>query len=119
MLPSQQKITALAQSLWDQAGFGLVVATLPLFGNPPSKTMRPNSIGSWGIGKKATDEGALVLLSLDPRRVRIEVGSGAEGYLNDAKAGRILDNYGIPFLKTGDFSPRLLRFRRNRRNRRA
>ena len=102
------KITTLAQALWDQAGFGLVVAVVPSIGNASIDEYAPELYRQWGIGKKETDEGALVLLSLDPRKVRIEVGRGAEGYLNDARAGRLIDEYGLPSFRQGDYSAGLL-----------
>ncbi len=106
--PTQEKIVTLAQALWDQAKFGLVVATLDSLGNSTIDDYASQLYKQWGIGNKGSDEGALVLLSLDPRKVRIEVGYGAEGYLNDAKVGRILDQYGTPYFKNGDFSAGLL-----------
>ena len=105
---TRQEITTLAQALWEQAGFGLAVATVPTIGNSTIEDYAAGLYKQWGIGKKGSDEGALVLVSLDPRRVRIEVGYGAEGYLNDAKAGRLLDAYGIPYFKSGDYSTGLL-----------
>ena len=43
----------------------------------------------WGVGTKGTDRGVLMLLVMNPRRGRIEVGYGLEGILNDAKVGDI------------------------------
>ncbi len=106
--PTQQKITLLAQALWEQAGFGLVVATLPKLQNADIDEYAPELYKRWGIGKKGEDEGVLILLTLDPRKARIEVGYGSEGYLNDAKAGRILDQAGIPYFKAGNYSAGLL-----------
>ncbi|HMD67570.1 MAG TPA: TPM domain-containing protein [Chitinivibrionales bacterium] len=106
--PTQQKITLIAQALWEQAGFGLVVATLPKIENATIDEYAPELYKRWGIGKKGSDEGALVLLSLEPRKARIEVGYGSEGYLNDAKAGRILDEAGVPFFKRNEYSAGLL-----------
>lgn len=106
--PTQQKIALIAQALWEQAGFGLVVATLPKLENATIDEYAPELYKRWGIGRTGSDEGALVLLSLDPRKARIEVGYGSEGYLNDAKAGRILDESGVPFFKTNDYSAGLL-----------
>ena len=100
---SEQSITRIAEALWRQAGFGLVVATVPSIGDESIDEYAPALYKEWGIGKNGTDEGVLILLSLDPRKVRIEVGYGAEGYLNDAKTGRLLDTYGVPYFKTGSY----------------
>jgi uncharacterized protein len=105
---SAQKITAIAQTLWDKAQFGLVVATIPSLGNATIDEYAPELYRRWGIGKKETDEGILVLLSLNPKRVRIEVGRGSEGYLNDAKTGRIIDQYGLSDFRQGEYGAGLL-----------
>jgi uncharacterized protein len=110
---AQSKITDIARVLWEQAGFALVVAALPTINGEPIDQYAPELYKKWGIGKKETDEGALVLLSVDPRKVRIEVGRGAEGYLNDAKVGRMLDDYGVPYFKRNDFSNGLLEVTRS------
>lgn len=57
----------------------------------------------WGIGKKNKDNGVLLILSIKERKIRIEVGYGLEGIVPDSVAGRILDIYGIPFLKNNEF----------------
>jgi uncharacterized protein len=101
---TEARLTTLAQKLWEQGSFGLVVATVPTIGEESIEEYANRLYEKWGIGKAGTDEGALVLLSLEPRRVRIEVGYGAEGYLPDAVAGRILDQYGIPAFRAGDYS---------------
>lgn len=105
---SSEKVTTIAQALWEQAKFGLVVATVPTIGEASIDEYAPELYKRWGIGEKGIDEGALVLLSMNPRRIRIEVGYGSEGYLNDAKCGRIIDDYGISFFKNNDFSAGLL-----------
>jgi len=43
----------------------------------------------WKVGKKGTDRGVLMLVVMNPRKYRIEVGYGLEGILNDAKVGDI------------------------------
>jgi uncharacterized protein len=62
----------------------------------------------WGIGKKSKDNGILVLWSTDDRRVRVEVGYGLEGVLNDGKVGAILDAYVMPKFKSGQFDEGVL-----------
>lgn len=57
----------------------------------------------WGIGKKDTDNGVLLLLSIEERKMRIEVGYGLEGALPDSVAQSILNNEMTPRLKAGDY----------------
>lgn len=51
---------------------------------------------TWGIGEKATDNGVLLLIVKDERKLRIEVGRGLEGELTDAESGRIIRNVIAP-----------------------
>ncbi|WP_205623696.1 TPM domain-containing protein [Desulfogranum japonicum] len=46
---------------------------------------------TWGIGKKGTDNGALLLVAKNDRKIRIEVGYGLEAVLTDLLSGRIID----------------------------
>lgn len=101
-------VSRISQALWEQAGFALIIATVPSIGDLTIEEYATSLYEKWGIGSKDTDEGVLILLSLNPRRVRIEVGYGAEGYLNDAKTGRFLDNYGVPRFRNGEYSAGIL-----------
>lgn len=57
----------------------------------------------WGIGKADKNTGLLLLLVLDERAVRIEVGNGLEGLLPDAVCEGILQDYMFPAFKAGDY----------------
>lgn len=58
----------------------------------------------WGIGQKGKDNGVLLLVAINDRQMRIEVGYGLEGAIPDGKAGRIRDEYIIPYFKEGNYS---------------
>jgi uncharacterized protein len=58
---------------------------------------------AWGLGQKEKDNGILLLVSRDDRKIRIEVGYGLEGELTDLLAGRIIDNEITPHFRQGDF----------------
>jgi uncharacterized protein len=58
----------------------------------------------WGIGRKGKNNGALLIVAPNERKVRIEVGYGLEGQLTDAKSRAIIDNYILPSFKRGDFN---------------
>ncbi|MDD2915998.1 MAG: TPM domain-containing protein [Gallionella sp.] len=60
---------------------------------------------AWKLGRKGVDDGALLLVAKDDRALRIEVGYGLEGALNDATAKRVVDEVIVPHFKRGEFYP--------------
>ena len=63
----------------------------------------------WKVGEKGKDTGIIIVLAMEERKIRIDVGYGLEGIFNDARVGRILDNNIIPYFRGGDFSAGLRR----------
>jgi uncharacterized protein len=59
---------------------------------------------SWGIGQKQKNNGLLLLIFINDRKLRIEVGYGLEGVIPDAIARRIIGSDIAPFFKTGDYA---------------
>jgi uncharacterized protein len=59
---------------------------------------------AWKIGRKKIDDGALLVVAKDDRKLRIEVGYGLEGALNDVTAKRIIDEVITPNFRSGDFA---------------
>lgn len=57
-----------------------------------------------GIGKAGEDNGVLLLISKNDKKVRLEIGKGLEGCLNDSKCGRILDDYFVPYREKEEYS---------------
>jgi uncharacterized protein len=57
----------------------------------------------WKVGPKGTDRGVLLIVSINPRKYRIEVGYGLEGILNDAKVGDIGRSM-VPSLSQNDYN---------------
>ena len=58
----------------------------------------------WGIGKKKEDNGVLLLIAIEDRKLRIEVGYGLEGTITDLEAGNIIDTIITPKFKQNDYS---------------
>ncbi|MGN8276484.1 TPM domain-containing protein [Pseudomonas sp. SMN5] len=58
----------------------------------------------WGIGQKDKNNGALLIVARDDRKLRIEVGYGLEDRLTDAQSSVIINQVITPAFKTGDFS---------------
>lgn len=59
---------------------------------------------AWKIGRKKIDDGALLVVAKNDRRLRIEVGYGLEGALTDVTARRIIDEIITPKFRSGDFA---------------
>lgn len=62
-----------------------------------------NVARTWGIGEKDKNNGALLLIAKNDRKLRIEVGTGLEGDLTDARAGRIISDRIAPEFRKGKF----------------
>lgn len=60
-------------------------------------------VEQWKLGRKKVDDGALMLIATTDRALRIEVGYGLEGALNDATSKRIISEIITPHFKQGDF----------------
>jgi uncharacterized protein len=58
---------------------------------------------AWKPGRKGVDDGIIVLIARDDRQLRIEVGYGLEGAVNDATARRIISEIMVPRLRDNDF----------------
>ena len=61
----------------------------------------------WQIGGE-DDNGVLILVALEERKIDVEVGYGLEGALNDSKVGRLIDTYALEYLKNNDFDSGIL-----------
>jgi len=59
--------------------------------------------GTWKLGQKGKNNGVLLLIAKDDRKVRIEVGYGLEATLTDANCSQIIRNEIVPRFKSGDF----------------
>src|SRR3954463_1219580 len=59
---------------------------------------------AWKIGRKKVDDGAVLVVAKDDRKLRVEVGYGLEGALNDVTAKRIIDEIITPKFRSGDFA---------------
>ena len=64
--------------------------------------------GSWGVGQGDKDNGVLILIAVEEREMRIEVGYGLEGALPDSRAGVIRRDIMTPYLSKDDFSKGML-----------
>ncbi len=81
----------------------IVVLTIPSLEGESLEEFSLKVAETWKIGQSGLDNGALLLVSVKDRKVRIEVGYGLEGTLTDLVAGRIIKNIILPNFKEGRF----------------
>jgi uncharacterized protein len=104
---SSDDIAALTQKLRDfEARKGSQVAVLIVPTTAP-EAIEQYSIRvaeAWKIGRKKVDDGAILLVAKNDRKLRIEVGYGLEGALTDVTSQRIIDEIITPKFRSGDFA---------------
>jgi uncharacterized protein len=61
-------------------------------------------VDAWKLGREKPDDGALLLVAMEDRTLRIEVGRGLEGALTDLVSNRIIDETIVPRFRDGDFA---------------
>jgi len=89
-------------SFQQSGGPQIAVAVVDSTGNATPENYSIDLARSWGIGEKEKDNGVLLLIALEDRTLRIEVGSGVEGELTDVTAGGIVDSVMLPRLRAND-----------------
>jgi uncharacterized protein len=89
-------------SFQQSGGPQVAVAVVDTTGNATLENYSIDLARSWGIGGKEKDNGVLILIALEDRSLRIEVGSGIEGELTDVTAGGIVDSVLLPRLRVND-----------------
>lgn len=81
----------------------IVVLTIPSLEGEPIENFSIRVADTWKIGQKGLDNGAILLISRNDRKLRIEVGYGLEGKLTDLISGRIIQQIIVPQFQTGNF----------------
>lgn len=103
-------VHAIGQKLNELTTAELVLVTVPTRYEIPIMDFSYNLANGWGIGKAGKDNGCLLLgvadklLANESGKIRIEVGRGLQGCLNDAKCGRVLDELALPPFLAADES---------------
>lgn len=107
---TESRISQMAETIERATSVEIAVATIPDLGSYGSIEQYAVDLASdWGIGKEGEDNGMLLILSLEERRARIEVGYGLEGAFPDGLVGRIMDESMIPYFRNNDFGTGFLK----------
>lgn len=100
--------------LEEGTGAELLLMTMDSTGQEHRQDFALRALREYGVGKAEKDNGIVILLNLDNnnefnnRGIEVQVGYGVEGYLNDAKIGRIIDNVAYEDLVAGNYETALI-----------
>jgi len=100
---TRQQLEDILSRLEQTDSTQIVVLTIPSLGGEALEEFSLKVAEKWQIGQKGFDNGAILLIAKNDRKLRIEVGYGLEGSLTDLMAGRIIRNVIVPQFKAGNF----------------
>ena len=106
---TKARIEAIANDVKTQSGGEIVVVTLASLGGRPKEEIalrigREWKVGAAGaVGAKARNAGVVFLIAPNEREMYVAVGSGAEGFLNDARVGAFQDE-ALPYFRANNYS---------------
>lgn len=105
---TKENIISIGKELEDKTGAQSVIVIVDTIGNDTIQNYANKLFRSWGIGEADKDNGLLILVALDDRSYRVEVGRGLEGVIPDLLSNRVMENMATPHFKNNDYSTGLL-----------
>ncbi len=105
---SRQRLESLLEAVERDRGAQIAVLLLPTTQPETIEQFGIRLAEAWKIGHKGADNGVIVIVAKNDRKMRIEVGYGLEGSIPDAVARRIIAEHIAPRFKQGDFAGGLI-----------
>jgi uncharacterized protein len=105
--PARNLLTALCTEVDQKAKAQIAVVVIKSLGDEPIENYAVDLFKKWGIGPKQSARGVLILLAIDDRKNRVEVGYGLEPILPDGKVGQFLRE-AQPYLRGGNYDAAVL-----------
>ena len=106
LLESEQRdrVEATLAEIETATGAQVVILTIDSLDGESIEDFSIRVAGTWKLGQRDKDNGVLVVVAKDDRKMRIEVGYGLEAVLTDALSSRIVDEVMRPRFRAGDFA---------------
>ncbi|MGE0501114.1 MAG: YgcG family protein [Rhizobiaceae bacterium] len=101
---AEVELTARLAAFEDKSSDQIVVATITTLDGDNLEDFANRLFRAWGLGQADEDNGVLLLVVSQDRKMRIEVGYGLEGTLTDLHSKLIIENTMVPAFRAGDFA---------------
>jgi uncharacterized membrane protein YgcG len=101
---AEAKLTTQLAALEKEVGPHVVVVTTPSLGGRKIEDYSHDLGNAWGVGDKKRDDGLLLVIAPNDRKVRIQLGTGLESVLSDELCSNIIVNDILPALREGAFA---------------
>ena len=101
---TRQQLEQQALALQQRKGSQLQVLMIPSTQPEDIEAYAVRAFELFKLGRKGVDDGVLLVVARDDRKVRIEVGYGLEGAIPDITAGRVIQEYLAPRFRQGDYA---------------
>lgn len=105
---TKEKIVSIGKELEDKTGAQAIIVIVDTIENDTIANYSNKLFRAWGIGEEDKDNGLLILLALEDRTYRVEVGRGLEGAIPDLLSSKVMDNEAKPYFQNDDYSTGLL-----------
>ena len=103
-VPEREAIEAKARDFEARKGSQVAVLIVPSIGPETIEEFAGRVTDEWKLGRKGVDDGALLLVAKQERKIRIQTGRGTQGTLTDALSKRIVADIVAPRFRNGDFA---------------
>ena len=104
-----KSIVSIGKELEDKTGSQAIVVVIDSTNGVPIEDYAIKLFRNWGIGEKNKDNGLLILLAVNDKAWRVEVGRGFEGAIPDALSNRVMESVAKPSFINGDYGEGLLK----------
>ncbi len=100
----QQRLNEIIDALERDTGAEMAIVILRRTVDAEPKEFATELFNRWGVGKKDINNGVLILVALEQRRVEVETGYGIEAIIPDSEVGLLLQDFMVPAFRRGDYA---------------
>lgn len=100
---TEQTVFSEGKALYEKTKTQAAVLIVDTLNGESIESFSMSVAEKWKLGDKEKDNGLLLLIAVQEREIRIEVGYGLEGAIPDGKAGLLMEKYAYPPLKSNDY----------------